>query len=431
MDTSSFSAEYGRAAGGIFNVVTKSGTNDLHFTVYEFLRNDKLNSSNWFANLAGQKQPPLKFNQFGGVLGGPVVRNRTFFFLSTELVRFIQGVTYTATVPSAAQLGGNFSRDLNSAGQQVTVYDPFSTVRNPSGTGFVRSPFAGNIIPANRLNPVALKLASFFPTANSAGIGVTGQNNYTNVTSNNIQKNTYSVRLDHNFTDATRAFVRYSYDDSPYARASPYGPNNPGSPGFGPQDFSRQNVVAEGDHVFSPSLVGSLRASFSRLGNIRGPISQGFDIAQLGFPSGLAGLVGAPAAFPVINITGYGVNSSVSNSAWTSALGETGLIVQGMNNYALQASLSKSLGAHTLKMGGEVRIIRFNTLQSADDSNNFSFTSGFTQGPNAAQTSTHGRRCFRVFSSRNAGQRIGVSISRRGHADCLLGWVRAGRLESS
>ncbi len=397
VDTSSFSAEYGRAAGGIFNVVTKSGTNDLHFTVYEFLRNDKLNSSNWFANLAGQKQPPLKFNQFGGVLGGPVVRNRTFFFLSTELVRFIQGVTYTATVPTAAQLGGNFSRDLNSAGQQVTIYDPFSTVRNPNGSGFVRSAFAGNIIPVNRLNPVALRLASFFPSANSNGIGVTGQNNYTNVSSNNIQKNTYSVRLDHNFTDATRAFVRYSYDDSPYARASPYGPNNPGSPGFGPQDFSRQNVVAEGDHVFSPSLVGSLRASFSRLGNVRGPISQGFDITQLGFPSGLAALVGAPAAFPVINITGYGVNSSVSNSAWTSALGETGLIVQGMNNYALQASLSKSLSAHTLKMGGEVRIIRFNTLQSSDDSDNFTFTSGFTQGPNAAQTSATAGDAFASF----------------------------------
>jgi len=387
VDTSSFSAEYGRAAGGIFNVVTKSGTNDFHFTLYEFLRNDKLNSSNWFANLARQKQPPLKFNQFGGVLGGPVIRNRTFFFLSTELVRFIQGVTYTATVPTAAQLAGNFSRDVNASGQQVTIYDPFSTVRNPNGSGFVRTAFPGNIIPANRLNPVTAKLASFFPAANSAGIGITGQSNYTKVTSNNIAKNTFSARLDHNFTDATRAFVRYSYDDSPYTRASPYGLNNPGSPGFGPQDFERQNIVAEGDHVFSPSLVGTLRVSFSRLANVRGPVSQGFDINQLGFPSGLSALIGAPAAFPVINITGYGVSSSVPNSAWTSALGETGLIVMGMNNYALQAGLSKSLSAHTLKMGGEVRIIRFNTLQTSDDSTNFSFTSGFTQGPNAAQTS--------------------------------------------
>ena len=146
VDTSSFSAEYGRAAGSIFNVVTKSGTNDVHFTLYEFLRNDKLNASNWFVNLAGQKQPPLKFNQFGGVLDGPVIRNRTFFFVSTELVRFIQGVTYTATVPTAAQLAGNFSRDLNSAGQPVTIYDPFSTVRNPTGSGDSVAKFGSEVL---------------------------------------------------------------------------------------------------------------------------------------------------------------------------------------------------------------------------------------------------------------------------------------------
>src|SRR5260370_1377008 len=88
VETNSYGAEYGRAAGGIFNVVTKAGTNDLHFTLYEFLRNDKLNANDWFANLGGKSPPPLKFNQFGGVLGGPVVKNKTFFFVSTELVRF-------------------------------------------------------------------------------------------------------------------------------------------------------------------------------------------------------------------------------------------------------------------------------------------------------------------------------------------------------
>ncbi len=393
VETSNYSAEYGRAAGGIFNVVTKAGTNALHFTLFEFLRNDKLNSNNFFANLAKQAPPPLKFNQFGGVLGGPVVlpklyngRNKTFFFVSTELVRYIQGVTYTATVPNPAELSGDFSHDINSNGQPVTIYNPFSTRLNSAGT-YIRDPFPGNVIPASLLSPIAQKLASFLPAPNTVGSGPTMQNNYVRTDSNNIQKNTFSVRLDHNFTDNTRFFVRYSYDDSPYIRASPYGFSDPGSPGFGAQDFTRYNAVAEADHIFSPALIGTLRLSFSRLANLRGPISQGFDISQLGFPAGLSAAIGAPAAFPVVTITGYGVSSSVPNSSWTSALGETGLIALGANNYALQANLSKSLGAQQLKFGGEYRVVQYNTLQTGDASDNFGFTSAFTQGPNAAQSS--------------------------------------------
>ena len=398
VETSNYSSEFGRSAGGVFNVVTKAGGNDVHFSLWEFLRNNDLNANNFFANQAAQQIPPLKFNQFGGVLGGPVVvpklyngHNRTFFFVSTELVRYVQGVTYTATVPNPILLGGNFSRDVNGLGQAVTSYNPFWTRKNPGGKGYVRDPFPGNISPANLINPVAQKLLSYFPAPNTAGTGYTSQNNYVRTDANRIQKNTWSARLDHNFTDDTRFFVRYSYDDSPYVRASPYGAATLGSPGFGAQDFTRSNAVADLNHIFSPSLIGTIRGSFARLANVRGPISQGFDISQLGFPAGLSQQIGAPAAFPVINITGYNISSSVPNSSWTSALGETGLIRMGMNNYALQGSLTKILGTHTLKTGGEFRIVQFNTLQTADNSNNFSFTSAFTQGPNPAQpTATAG-----------------------------------------
>jgi hypothetical protein len=394
VETSNYSAEFGRAAGGVFNVVTKAGTNSLHGALWEFLRNDKLNANNFFANQAGQKIPPLKFNQFGGVLGGPVVlpkvyngRNRTFFFVATEEVRYIQGVTYTATVPNPGYLSGDFSRDVNAAGNSVTIYNPFSTRANPSGTGYIRDPFPGNVIPSNLLNPIAVKMATYFPAPNAPGTGPTRQNNYVRTDSNKIDKNTWSARLDHNATDSTRFFVRYSYDDSPYVRASPYGFDNVGSPAFGAQDFTRYNAVAEVNHIFSPTLISTLRGSFSRLANVRGPISQGFDITQLGFPPDLGPQVGAPAAFPVVTITGYGVSSSVPNSAWTSALGETGLIQMGMNNYALQANATKTLQSHTLKAGVEFRVVQFNTLQTGDASNNFAFTSAFTQGPNPAQTS--------------------------------------------
>ncbi len=394
VETSNYSSEFGRSAGGVFNVVTKAGTNQLHFTLWEFLRNDKLNANNFFANQAGQKIPPLKFNQFGGVLGGPIVipklyngRNRTFFFVATEEVRYVQGVTYTATVPSPSMLTGNFNGDVNGAAQRVTIFNPFSTRANPNGSGFIRDAFVGNRIPANLINPVAQNLLAYFPAPNTLGAGPTHINNYVSTDSNRIQKNTWSARLDHNFTDDTRFFLRYSYDDSPYARASPYGFNDLGSPGFGAQDFARYNTVAELNHIVSPTLIAAVRGSFSRLANVRGPISQGFDITKLGFPAGLSQQIGAPAAFPVVTITGYGVSSSVPNSAWTSALGETGLIRMGMNNYALQGSVTKSLGAHTFKAGAEFRVVQLNTVQTADDSNNFAFTSAFTQGPNPAQAS--------------------------------------------
>jgi Carboxypeptidase regulatory-like domain/TonB-dependent Receptor Plug Domain len=402
VETNNFSAEYGRAAGGVFNVVTKAGTNNLHGDLYEFLRNDKLNSNDFFANMAGRNLAPFKFNQFGGVLGGPVViphlydgRNKTFFFVSTELVRFIQGVTYTATVPDPVQLTGNFSSLRTATGQPITIYDPATTTL-ASGK-YTRSAFAGNVIPSSRINPVAAKILTYWPAPNVSGVVAAGASNYVRTDSNNIQKNTFSTRLDQNFTANTRMLARYSYDDTPWVRASPYGFSDPGSPAFGPQDFTRYNSVAELDHVFSPTLVGTVRATYSRLANQRTPLSNGFDISQLGLPSGFAQQVGSPAAFPAIDITGYTVGSSVTNNSRAGTLGETGLIKFGMNNYAFQANVTKIVNQHTFKVGGEFRVIQLNAIQTGDASNDFSFTNAFTQGPNAAQASATAGNALATF----------------------------------
>ncbi|MBV8817950.1 MAG: TonB-dependent receptor [Acidobacteriaceae bacterium] len=229
---------------------------------------------------------------------------------------------------------------------------------------------------------------SYFPAPNNPGVGFTGTNNYIRSDSNNIQKNTWTARLDHNFTENTRTFGRYSYDDSPYARASPYTFANPGSPGFGAQDFTRYNAVYEVDHIFSPTLISQFRLSFSRLANQRGPISQGFDMSQLGFPSNLQSQIGQPAAFPVIQITGYSPSASISNENGVYALGETGLLKVFANNYGLQGSISKNLRSHEIRTGGEFRVVQLNTLQTGDNSTNFMFTSAFTQGPNPSTSAS-------------------------------------------
>jgi hypothetical protein len=277
----------------------------------------------------------------------------------------------------------------------VTIFDPQTTFS--TGNGYARTRFPGNIIPLSRINPVAAKIASYWPSPNAPGAAFTGATNYVRTDSNNIQKNTYSVRLDQNFTSNTRMLARFSYDDTPWLRASPYGADNPGSPAFGPQDFTRYNSVIEGDHVFSPTLIGTVRGSFSRLSNFRGPLSQGFDISQLGFPANLAPQIGAPAAFPAISITGYSVSSSISNNSGSGTLGTTGLINFGMNNYTLSAGITKNLNQHAIKVGGEFRVVQFNTLQTGDSSTNFTFTSAYTQGPNAAQSSNTAGNALATF----------------------------------
>ncbi|MFN3323335.1 MAG: carboxypeptidase regulatory-like domain-containing protein [Bryobacteraceae bacterium] len=393
VETNAFSAEYGRAAGGVFNVVTKSGTNDITFTAYEFLRNDKLNANDFFANRAGRDKAPFRFNQFGGVVGGPVVlpgvyngRNRTFFFGSAELVRFTQGVTWTGTVPRPEQLAGDFSTTRNAAGNVVTIYDPLSTAPNPGG-GFTRTAFPGNRIPQSRFDPVASAMSSYWPAPNATGAPNTGVNNYARTGGSRIVKDTWSMRLDHHINERNRLFGRFSFDDTPVMRAPAYGADNIASPTHGTQTFTRYNTVIEDSHVFSPTLLGTVRASYARLANIRRPFADGFDITTLGLPGALRGQLTEPYSFPVITITGIGTASSVPNQGTGAAMGGYDFIQFGMDNITTMGSMTKTFSRNTLKAGGEFRAIRFNTIQNNDNAVNFGFTPAFTQGPNPAQAS--------------------------------------------
>jgi outer membrane receptor protein involved in Fe transport len=391
VETNTFSAEYGRTAGGVFNVVTKSGANDLTFTAYEFLRNNSLNANDFFANRAGRKIAPFRFNQFGGVIGGPVViphvyngKNRTFFFGSAELVRFSQGMTWTASVPTAEQLLGNFSNSKNSAGQAITIFDPATTASNGAG-GYLRTAFPGNQIPSSRFDPVAAKILKYWPSPNA-----TGSTNYVRTDSNTIEKDTWSMRMDHNFTEKNRFFGRYSYDLTPWTRAPIYGADNVASPTFGAQVFTRYNAVLEDTHVVSPSMVATVRGSWARLSNFRHSYGYGFDMTSLGFSPELVKQMPF-GTFPNVNVTGLSTSSSVGNVGGGGALGGSDFIAFGMDTYALQGSVVKTMSTVTLKAGAEMRLIRFNAQQLGDNSILFNFTPAFTQGPNpAASSSTAG-----------------------------------------
>lgn len=393
VETNTFSAEYGRATGGVFNVVTRSGTNELHFSLYEFLRNDKLNANDFFANRAGTPRAPFRFNQFGGTLGGPVFipglyngRNRTFFFANTEIVRFIQGIVFTAVLPQRQHLTGDLSNARLADGRLVTVYDPATLAPNPAG-GYLRSPFPGNVIPAGRIDPVARNYSRLIPApmVPNTPLGVI---NYTRSDGNRVPKDSYSFRIDHSLSQANRMFVRYSYDDTPYIRAPAYGRELKNiAPTAGPQVFTRWNSVLEDTHTFSPTMIGVFRYSATRLINFRRPYSDNFDIESLGLPSYMREGMVNPISLPPITITGYSVTGSVPNIVVGGLIGATDYINFGHTLQAAQGTFTKNLTAHTLKFGGEFRVIQFNNTQTGDQAHNFSFSPAWTQGPNPTQSS--------------------------------------------
>jgi outer membrane receptor protein involved in Fe transport len=393
VETNNFSAQYGRAGGGIFNIVTRSGTNEFHGTAYDYLRNDVLNANTFFGNRAGTQRPPFRFNQFGATLGGPIDfpekifgpmtyngKNRSFFFGSYEGVRFSQGGTYIGTVPTLLQRAGDFSQTRNAAGNVIPIYDPATTRANPNVAGqFLRDPFAGNVIPRNRFNPVFLKMLDFIPPPNAAGNANTAAGNYVVSRANRISKDTFSVRLDHQLNENHRMSGRFNYDDTPFTRPDYY--NNIASPTFGQQLFLRRNFGLDYTGAFSSSLVGNVLFSFTRLENNRRPFSDGFDITTLGFPASFKAAV-FPVSFPTIIMTGFGGSFSIPNSGTTSLMGGNDLIQFGDNTGSLSGFLTKTLQRHTLKFGGEARLLRPNFWQFADTATNFAFTPGFTQGPN-------------------------------------------------
>ncbi|PYR23436.1 MAG: hypothetical protein DMF98_18470 [Acidobacteria bacterium] len=163
VQTNLFSAEQGRNPGAQVNVVTKSGGNTIHGATYEFLRNDRFDANNFFANRAGQQKPPFKQNQFGGAIGGPIIRNKTFFFADYDGFRQTVGRVFVNTVPTVKMRQGDFSEVAG------TIYDPLTTVALPGG-GITRQPFPGNVIPSSRWDPVTAKLMNAYPLPTSAAL---------------------------------------------------------------------------------------------------------------------------------------------------------------------------------------------------------------------------------------------------------------------
>ncbi|MEZ5354602.1 MAG: TonB-dependent receptor [Bryobacteraceae bacterium] len=358
VQSGTMSSEFGFTAGGTINLVTKSGTNRLHGSAYEFLRNDKFDARNTFA----PTKLPLRYNQFGGTLGGPIRKDRTFGFFNYEKYLLRRSSPRIATVPIAEFRTGDFSKLATNAGVAIPVYDPATTRANPAGAGQVRDLFPGNIVPRNRFDPITPKILEFWPQPNRTPTNAASfANNFQDAALSRIDWTQWNVKVDHRFNDKNSIFVRYtSAQHAPYADSFF---TDPTAGGNRADDQTNRNAVVSDTHTFSPTLINNLRVGVMR---------QYFVFTAVNFDQGWPRKLGLPAIvpndqMPSINF-GFG------------AIGGGAAGRRGSFNWDIQDMITKITGSHALKFGYNHRILQGGNLQGSALSGSFSF-GGLTNNP--------------------------------------------------
>ncbi len=404
VQTSNVPAEFGNTAGGVINVVTRSGANDVHGSAYDFVRNNYFDANDFFANSAGEPIAPIRFNQFGATFGGPVYipkvfdgRNKTFFFFSYEGLRWVRAYTTTGTMPTPLQREGNFSQTFNQAGQQIVVYDPNSTTLGPNGQ-YVRTPLPGNIMQPSQINPISAALVPYLPLPNTAGNPLTGANNFTTNMSAPLNEDTYSLRMDQKITDNQKIFVRWSKNVGTVDRPDVYGTGSPNfaysQPTDGTDISHNQEATANYNYVINPTTVIELSSSVLHYWLGRQNPALGFDPTQLGFPSYFNN-VGLTNCFPSVSVSGMGASINIPD-AGGGFIGNCQYTNQSYDTFSEYANMTKVIGAHSLKLGGDWFYNRW-TQRQQPAFNNYAFSSDFTQGPNPVAASASSGVGFASF----------------------------------
>ena len=335
--TNNYAAEYGRTAAGVFTAVTRSGTNQFRGTLFEFFRNDAMDARNFFA----VDKAPLRYNQFGGTIGGPIRKDRTHFFTALETTMTTRGSTVLLTVPTAAQKQGIFTGLTDAQGRALPLYNPFTTRPDPNDrTRQIRDPFPNNIIPANLLDPVAVKAMSYYPEPNLPG-NRAGANNFNiNAAAKRTQYHG-TVRVDHVLTEKDRIFLRYVAQHNTAPQANVYA--EPAASGLGPATRNVANLahtwLGSWVRTISPSLLNDFKYSGINQDRYITHASVGGDWPQ---KLGLTGV--GQDAFPIFRPQGYSILGSPNtfrsqtNPGWQ--------IIEALSYYR---------GNHNIKAGFEYR----------------------------------------------------------------------------
>ena len=364
--TNGYNAEYGRGAGGVLNVNLKSGTNEVHGTLWEILQNDKLDANRWEFNKAGTARGPFKQNQFGAALGAPIIKNRLFIFGDYQGTRIastggsVQNIGYGGfyTIPTQAMVHGDFS-SLLGGGSGLQLYDPAST---QSANGQItRTPFAGNIIPANRFDPAAAKIMALYPATNQpVRIGNFPQNDYFASTAGRQTTDQGDGRVDYKLSDKDSLFGSLSWSNLSKFNAPPLPGALDGSPfnAVTEEDLGR-NAQMSYTRVWNPSIISETRVGFSRLVTSRvgaNPNTDEFKALGIGGYDPAGALNGGLPQIHFNDTTDTGRYSQIGANDWLPSK-EFSNVWDFIQNVAINKS------GHALKFGGEYRIIKLPFFQ--------------------------------------------------------------------
>jgi hypothetical protein len=339
--TSTYDTSFGRNAGGQINVVTRSGGNQLHGTLYEFFRNGAMGETNYFAP-SDQPAPKYQRNQFGGVLGGPIKKNRTFFFVDYEGTRLAAGETLVTNVPTALERVGNFSKST------APAIDPT--------TG---QPIPGGALPSYYLNPIGLAIAALYPLPNRNVAGA----NFVSSPSQFDNQNHGDIRMDHALSHADNLFFRYSFVDDKFF--DPFGGAGYSAvPNYGLNIPSRSQNTSLGEtHTFTPSLINEVRVGFNRVSNGDYQQNQGTSVNhQVGLPE--LSTNARDFGLSLISVNGY---SPLGDEYTSPEHGTT-------NTYQIGDNATWTRGRHLVKFGFDSRILQQNAYRDVQSRGFIDFT---------------------------------------------------------
>lgn len=410
VQTNAYSAEFGRGNGAILNAVLKSGTNSFHGDLYEFFRNDVLDARNAFDTFGRQ---PYHQNQFGATFGGPIIKDKTFFFVDYEGFRVVQSLPQLSVIPTPAEIGGDFSSflttnvapqvDMNGnvlsgttaldcSGHPTYVGEIFNSrltqasSLNPSGycgvpMGVDGSGNPTNIFPKGLTDPLAARISALFPSPN---VNLNGSN-YLAEPKKTYSRNNADVRIDQKISDRDNLFGTFSYEDQPSFTPSPFqNALDGGAFSDGYENDSFRSVALSETHVFSPNLVNEFRLGYNRINTHRFQLNYNTNVsAQLGIP----GVPFGP------NIGGL---PQISIGDGTATLGSAGFLpaIEKQNSYILTDNFTLVHGRHSLKFGAEVRREQFTLFEPAAPRGTLGFGSDFTDNP---ASPTSGGEAYATF----------------------------------
>jgi len=409
IQTNTYDAQYGRTGGGVVNMALKSGTNEFHGQAWDFVRNGSWDANNTLnkSQTPPAPRPSHTFNQWGTTITGPVIKEKTFFMFTYEGLHELVPFPFTTSVPTAAERLGDFSQSYIDQTTPLIIYDPLTTRPDPNRPGrFIRDPFPGNKIPANRINPIAFKILNqIYPLPN-----VTNQrlNDFVNTT--NLGHYDYDAelgRIDHQFSPSSKMFASFWHNHRDELRSNNGLQGTPANQGNWPQTRINYGAIIDFVHALNAETLLNVRAGYTRFEEDASQDEpKAFDRSTLGFTN-------LPGQYlPRVDLnqyTGIGVGSQSSSPA---------------NTVSLQSNLTRVFSHHTLKVGGEYRNIRTNNSSTGDSNGIFTFTRDFTRAdPNTADNASGNAVASMLLGYPNSAS-VGAGNSRATQWHYIAGFLQ-------